>query len=145
MAARKLTKHEKIVRFINRNPNATDKAVATKFAARLSTVARAREEVIANQPDPVEGVIDTRFGAELADAMDYILPERRQEGGTHYTEMKVQPWDVVDSWTLEQRIGYFRGNAIKYLMRLGSKDSLSLDIAKAHHYVSKLMDSVMDV
>src|SRR5574343_1950165 len=46
----------------------------------------------------------------------------RQEGGTHYKEMGVEPWDVIDTWSVEQQIGYHRGNALKYIMRMGSKD-----------------------
>lgn len=29
---------------------------------------------------------------------------------------------VVDTWPIEQRIGYYKGNAAKYTMSLGSKD-----------------------
>ncbi len=47
----------------------------------------------------------------------------RQVGGTHYKGMGIQVWDVVDTWPLEQRIGYYRGNALKYIMRMGTKDS----------------------
>jgi hypothetical protein len=27
----------------------------------------------------------------------------RQVGGTHYKDMGVEPWDVVDTWPYEQR------------------------------------------
>lgn len=61
-------------------------------------------------------------------------------GGSHYTDSPVQPWDVVDTWDISQRIGYYRGNAIKYLMRMGSKDDDLQEIQKALHYVEKLID-----
>lgn len=64
----------------------------------------------------------------------------RQVGGTHYKQMAVQPWDVVDGWPLDLRIGYYRGNALKYLMRMGSKDHELQEIEKAQHYVSKLIE-----
>lgn len=64
----------------------------------------------------------------------------RQVGGTHYKQMTVQPWDVVDGWPLELRIGYYRGNALKYLMRMGSKDRELLEIEKCQHYVTKLAE-----
>lgn len=63
-----------------------------------------------------------------------------QVGGTHYKAMGVEPWDVVDSWPLEQRIGYYRGNALKYLMRMGSKDEALQEIKKAAHYMQKLIE-----
>jgi hypothetical protein len=64
----------------------------------------------------------------------------RQEGGAHYKEMGVQPWDVVDTWPIDQQIGYYRGGALKYLMRMGSKDESPLEIAKGKHYMEKLLE-----
>lgn len=63
-----------------------------------------------------------------------------QVGGTHYKTMGVEPWDVVDSWPLEQRIGYYRGNALKYVMRMGNKDASVQEIKKALHYMQKLVE-----
>lgn len=63
-----------------------------------------------------------------------------QVGGSHYKQMNVQPWDVVDSWPVEQQIGYYRGNAIKYLMRAGAKDDPVQELGKAMHYVQKLIE-----
>lgn len=68
----------------------------------------------------------------------------RQVGGTHYKQMTVQPWDVVDDWPLAQRIGYYRGNALKYLMRMGSKDHDAQEIAKGRHYVEKLLEVLQE-
>ncbi len=64
----------------------------------------------------------------------------RMVGGTHYKAMGVEPWQVIDTWPLEQRIGFFRGNALKYLMRMGSKDEQAQEIAKAQHYIEKLLE-----
>ena len=64
----------------------------------------------------------------------------RQEGGSHYKKMGVEPWDVVDTWPLEQRIGYYRGGALKYIMRCGSKDDRVQEIKKAGHYIDKLLE-----
>jgi len=63
-----------------------------------------------------------------------------QEGGSHYREMNVQPWDVIDTWPREQRIGFHRGNALKYLMRMGTKDEQIKEIRKARHYLDKLLE-----
>lgn len=67
-----------------------------------------------------------------------------QVGGNHYRAMNVQPWDVVDGWPIEQQIGFFRGNALKYLLRFGSKGRTPAaqveDIDKAIHYLQKLSE-----
>lgn len=63
-----------------------------------------------------------------------------QMGGDHYKTLGVEPWDVVDSWPLSQRIGFYRGNALKYIMRMGSKDESILEIRKSIHYLQKLIE-----
>jgi hypothetical protein len=63
-----------------------------------------------------------------------------QVGGDHYSAAPVQPWDVIDTWPLEQRIGFYRGNALKYIMRAGQKGDAAEDIAKAAHYLAKLSE-----
>jgi hypothetical protein len=69
---------------------------------------------------------------------------KTQIGGTHYKDMEVQPWDVIDTWPKEQRIGYHRGNALKYIMRMGSKDEQLQEIRKAKHYIEKLIEELND-
>ncbi len=67
-----------------------------------------------------------------------------QVGGTHYKDMAIEPWDVVDGWPIEQRIGYYRGNAIKYLLRMGSKDVSEREVRKAEHYCQKLAETLVN-
>lgn len=64
----------------------------------------------------------------------------QQYGGSHYKKMNIQPWDVIDSWPQSQQIGFYRGNALKYLMRAGSKDDPMQEIQKARHYLDKLIE-----
>jgi len=62
-----------------------------------------------------------------------------QIGGTHYREMKVQPWNVMESiLTPEEFLGFIKGNIIKYSMRQGRKDGSKDDAEKAIHYMYKL-------
>jgi hypothetical protein len=68
------------------------------------------------------------------------LASDRQVAGTHYRDMGIQPWDVVDTWPREQQIGYYRGGALKYLMRMGAKDQNAQEIAKGQHYMEKLLE-----
>jgi hypothetical protein len=63
-----------------------------------------------------------------------------QVGGDHYKSLAVEPWDVVDTWSYEQRVGFYRGNAIKYLMRMGRKDETPVEAAKGLHYMQKLIE-----
>ena len=74
------------------------------------------------------------LGAENMRAND------RQVAGNHYKRMGVQPWDVIDNGDREQAIGFYRYNALKYIMRAGEKGEFKEDIAKAEHYIQKLLE-----
>lgn len=63
-----------------------------------------------------------------------------QEGGAHYKQMAIEPWDVIDTWPPEQQIGYHRGNVLKYTMRMGSKDERLKEAKKIRHYADKLIE-----
>ena len=90
-------------------------------------------EFIANcKPDP-----------NWKDSLRYIggtTATARDEGSEHYAEMDIQPWDVIDTWPREQQIGFYRGNLLKYTMRMGSKDIDQQEIKKAEHYARKLQE-----
>lgn len=58
----------------------------------------------------------------------------RQHGGTHY-QKAIQPWDFVAA----NGIGFFEGNAIKYLARWRDKGGIE-DLKKALHYIEKLIE-----
>ena len=64
----------------------------------------------------------------------------RQVGGDHYKRMTVEPWDVVDSWATQRAIGYYRGSAVKYVLRAGEKGSELEDLEKARHYLDKTIE-----
>lgn len=67
-------------------------------------------------------------------------PNQTQVGGDHYTAMPIQPWAIIDTWPLEQRIGFYRGTALAYIMRAGLKGDQTEDFAKAHHTLAKLLE-----
>jgi Protein of unknwon function (DUF3310) len=67
-------------------------------------------------------------------ARDYMV------GGTHYKDMKLEPWDVADTWPVEQQIGVYRHGALKYIMRMGYKDEGVQELKKAIHYLQKLIE-----
>jgi len=66
--------------------------------------------------------------------------DRTQVGGTHYKDMGMQPWEVMENvLTSEEFEGYLKGNIIKYSMRQGKKEG-SDDASKAQHYLMKLKE-----
>jgi hypothetical protein len=62
------------------------------------------------------------------------------KGSKHYLEMDIEPWDVIDTWPKDQRIGAYRGELVKYVMRIGHKDTPLSDATKALHLASKLVE-----
>ena len=69
-----------------------------------------------------------------------MAADDKQVGGTHYKDMPVQPWTVMEAVLTQQEfIGFLKGNVIKYSMRQGRKDG-SDDAGKAQHYLDKLKE-----
>ncbi len=69
---------------------------------------------------------------------------KRQEGGDHYLNMGVQPWDAMRAWlSEEQYTGYLLGSAIGYMARFNAvapgKGGLP-DLKKAAHYLEQLIE-----
>jgi hypothetical protein len=63
-----------------------------------------------------------------------------QVGGTHYKQLKVQPWQAMEAWmTREAFLGFLRGNVIKYVARADKKGGVE-DLKKANHYLAKLIE-----
>jgi hypothetical protein len=114
----------------------TRKEMLHKLARDQNALISARTAVVAIEPPPAPTTALATASMEPASL--------RQIGGTHYKQMAVQPWDVVDDWPLEQRIGYYRGNALKYLMRMGSKDQDAQEIGKGRHYIEKLLEVLQE-
>jgi len=89
-----------------------------------------------------ETIRNDRLGNDMkVSGVPYEVPASgKQFGGDHYKKMGIEPWDVVDTWPIEQRIGYYRGGALKYIMRMGSKDESPQEIEKGRHYMEKLLE-----
>jgi hypothetical protein len=58
-----------------------------------------------------------------------------QHGGNHYKTKSIQPWDYVAA----NNLGFFEGNAIKYITRHKDKNGVE-DLKKAIHYLQKLIE-----
>ena len=87
--------------------------------------------------------IEERRGSiehEVKTANAKLSANAKQVGGTHYKDMGIEPWDVVDTWPIEQRIGAYRYGSLKYIMRMGSKDESAQEIGKGIHFMEKLVE-----
>lgn len=73
------------------------------------------------------------------EALEGRRADDRQVEGSHYKEMPVQPWSVMEAvLTYQEFVGYLKGNIIKYSMRQGLKTAG--DAEKAKHYIEKLQE-----
>jgi hypothetical protein len=63
-----------------------------------------------------------------------------QIGGQHYKKLgTAEPWKIVDAaFTAEAAAGFYRGNALKYLLR--NKSDAVEDLKKARHYLDRLIE-----
>ena len=62
-------------------------------------------------------------------------PYKKQIGGTHYKDMKIQPSKFIN----ENKLLFAEGNAIKYICRHASKGEVK-DLEKAKHYIDMIID-----
>ena len=60
---------------------------------------------------------------------------QKQEGGTHYKNMIIQPAEYIH----KNGIGFLAGNAIKYISRYKEKNGKE-DIKKAIHYLEMILE-----
>ena len=60
----------------------------------------------------------------------------KQVGGTHYSEMAIQPVEFITA----NNLGFLEGNIIKYVCRHHAKNGVE-DIRKAIHYCELLLQT----
>lgn len=83
---------------------------------------------------------DSYTKQEIEKRLNGTTADDLQVGGSHYKQMPVEPWEVMESvLTYEEFIGFLKGNIIKYSMRAGRKEG-SDDTGKALHYIQKLKE-----
>ena len=59
---------------------------------------------------------------------------KKQEGGNHYKDMKIQPVEFITA----NNLGFLEGNVVKYICRHHAKNGAE-DIKKAIHYCEMLL------
>ena len=62
-------------------------------------------------------------------------PYKKQIGGTHYKDMKIQPSKFIN----DNKLLFAEGNAIKYICRHASKGEVQ-DLEKAKHYIDMIIN-----
>ncbi len=100
-----------------------------------------RENMI-NPLDVIQQATNMGLDLPKAVAEGVLGANDKQVGGTYYKDMGIEPWDVVDTWPIEQRIGVYRHGALKYIMRMGTKDENVQEIQKGIHYLEKLVETL---
>lgn len=115
------------------NPDLSDKEIARKVGCTSSYVygLRIKGYTAEFKSLKAEGLVQAEPVTSVRDS---------QAGGDHYKSKAVQPWDVYDTWPLEQRVGAYRANCTKYVMRLDDKDTPLLNAKKLLHYSQKLVE-----
>lgn len=62
-----------------------------------------------------------------------------QIGGTHYEDLGLQPWDVMQQWQSREAFrGYLWGNVLKYIARRQEVQ----DLKKAKHYLERYIQEI---
>ena len=60
---------------------------------------------------------------------------KKQIGGTHYKDMKIQPSEFIN----KNKLQFAEGNDIKYICRHASKGEVKV-LEKAKHYIDMIID-----
>ena len=90
------------------------------------------------QPTKWEPTVVQEIVEECSRIADAINPDHYKVGGIEtidYMKAKLSP---------EEYRGYLRGNALKYLSRLGNKDEAQQEAKKAQWYIGKLVEALGD-
>ena len=66
-----------------------------------------------------------------------IFPLDFQEGGNHYKQFKIQPYE----FTRTNDLSFFQGNVIKYVCRYKDKNGIE-DLKKIIHYCQLEIDQM---
>lgn len=69
-----------------------------------------------------------------------IKASERQVGGSHYKDLPIQPGEYIR----KNGIGWYEGNAIKYITRHKQKGGKQ-DIEKAIHYLELVLEEYENV
>ena len=113
------------------SPWLADKAIverAQQYMGEFDTEKTLREACEFLEPGSTSDV-----AAPVASALN------RQEGGSHYKDLAIQPVEYIT----KNRLDYLSGNVIKYVTRHAAKGGRE-DLEKAKHYIDLILELCYD-
>jgi hypothetical protein len=90
-------------------------------------------DTLRSAPTSSGGLLQMHDAAERGKPFMSDEDRKKQVGGSHYKDHKIQPWDII----LEYGLDFWEGNALKYLLR--SKSNRLEDLKKARHYLDEVI------
>lgn len=127
-----MTKTQQIQNLIKRDPKLSVAQVAKKLGVSKVTVYAVRSKMRSKVEDPKPA---PTLVIESAPIIIQAPTNAKQVGGDHYTSLDIQPWEIIE----RNQMGFFDGNALKYLLRFRAKGGVQ-DLEKARHYLDKLIE-----
>ena len=80
-------------------------------------------------------MFDCRLRAMYYWRLNNMNPYKKQIGGSHYKDMKIQPSKFIN----DNKLLFAEGNAIKYICRHAHKGEVQ-DLEKAKHYIDMIIE-----
>lgn len=135
MGRKKLSMSEKIRRYMEANPNAKPRDVATALEVKPGLVyaVKYKRTNIVSVPKAKPVDIDAVHKSQPKPDLVNHPP--------HYTAGGIETIDFLQAkLTRDEFIGYLKGNVLKYGSRLGKKGNTDIDAGKMAWYALKLRD-----
>ena len=85
--------------------------------------------------DSWNGFIINHIVYSTMDIFKHMNPYKKQIGGSHYKDMKIQPSEFIN----KNKLLFAEGNAIKYICRHAAKGEVQ-DLEKAKHYIDMIIE-----
>lgn len=111
------------------------------YASAVDYAEAKRQEYMVEHPNGVLPPYSATFGqwkreweCRLTTRLN-LTANDAQEGGSHYKDKTIQPWDYITM----NNLGYLEGNIVKYVSRWKDKNGIE-DLKKARHYLDKLIE-----
>ena len=119
--------------------DAARRAAADQYYRGFGATPWPAQTVVHNPIIPEVEERNRRTLRELVEELEAEDRRKEQVGGTHYSDLTIQPWDAMRAWfTPEEYASYHIGTVIGYLSRHRRKGGLN-DLKKAHHHLSELI------
>jgi hypothetical protein len=140
---KKLSRAEKIRRFITANPDMSTKDIATKFDTSYQVVYMVRTKMTAVKTSKTVKLPKGEQTAWIDKAVEEANKARQDIIATHHTDMVNHPphYKMGGIETIDfieaKGFGYNLGNVVKYVSRADHKGSHYEDLLKARWYLNR--------